>query len=448
MKVLVVGKGVSGISAYNFLTKKGYDVQFASDEDVESDKNLKTKEYKDRLFEGLSFIVTSPGISKDAPIFRHARKRGINIICEFELGANEIESDIIAVTGTNGKTTTVKLINYLLKEHTSNVFLGGNVGVPVTKFASQTKPKDIVILEASSFQLDWSKDFKPHISAILNLSEDHISWHKSMENYVKAKQKISRNQSESDYLLLNADDEILMKNKPKTKSQIFYFSTEKKVLGCYLKNGSIYFNDNLNEKKLVSVKNIRLVGKHNLSNILCAVLAVYLQTGNEKLLKNISGFVGEPHRIEYVKTIKGVSFFNDSKATNISSVIVATKSFSSNINLILGGSDKGYGFDELFEKLPKNVKNIAVFGQTKQKIAISAKKYDFKNIYFYDTLKSCTKALYYLSGAGDIVLLSPACASFDQFSNYAERGAIFKKIVEELSFYENAFDESEENKKI
>lgn len=448
MKVLIVGNGVSGKSAYEFLLNKGYVVSFADDNDIETDSNLKDKKYQDRLFDGLSFIVTSPGVPKSAPIFKYAKQRKIKIICEFELGCSEMPSKTIAVTGTNGKTTTVKLINHLLHENKNNVFLGGNVGVPVTKFAAKTTKKDIVILEASSFQLDWSKNFAPNIAAILNISADHLSWHKNMKNYIRSKLKITKKQTANDYLILNADDEILMQNIPKTKAQIFYFSTEKRVVGCYCKNGNIYFNDNLIEKKLVSAKNIRLVGNHNLSNVLCACLVVFLLTKSEKFLKNISSYQGESHRIEYVKTIKGISFFNDSKATNISSTLVATKSFSANINLILGGSDKGYNFDELFAKLPKNVKNIAVFGQTKQKIAISAKKFKFKNIYFYDTLKSCTKALYCLSNRGDIVLLSPACASFDQFSNYAERGDVFKKIVEEISFYENAFAEIEKGKKI
>jgi UDP-N-acetylmuramoylalanine--D-glutamate ligase len=258
-----------------------------------------------------------------------------------------------------------------------------------------------------------------------------------MRAYIAAKQKITKNQTANDFLLINADSEILMKNIPKTKAKIYYFSAEKKVVGCYVKRNCIYFNDNLSEKKLVSLKGIRLIGKHNISNILCSVLAVYLETQRVDILKEISNFEGVPHRIEYLKTINEVSFFNDSKATNINSTLVALLSFDCGINLILGGSDKGYEFDELFAKMPKNVRNIAIFGQTKQKIANSAKKFGFKNIYICDSLLSSTKLLKDLAKHGEIVLLSPACASFDCFSNFEERGMVFKKIVEEISIDEN-----------
>ena len=209
-----------------------------------------------------------------------------------------------------------------------------------------------------------------------------------------------------------------------------------------MKRGSIYFNDNQTEKKLVPIKNIKLVGEHNLSNVLCACLAVFLETKNENLPNAVTEFQGVEHRIEYVKTIGGVSFYNDSKATNIDSTLVAIASFKEKINLMLGGSDKGYEFDKIFEKLSKKVQNIAVFGETKQKILQSAEKFNFKNIYSCENLKEATKLCYRLASAGDVFLLSPACASFDQFSCSEESGNIFKKIVWEID-NENNFSASE-----
>ena len=239
-----------------------------------------------------------------------------------------------------------------------------------------------------------------------------------------------------------------MQNIPKTSAKILYFSTKKPVFGCFMKNDSIYFKDNKIEKKLISLNDIKLIGEPNLSNIFCGVLAVYLETKNINKLKKINNFYGIEHRIEFVMSVDGVKFYNDSKATNTNSTLVATKCFNEPINLILGGSDKGYSFDEIFAKLPKNVKNIAIFGETKHKIAFSAKKYGYKNIFIFNDLKSSVIKCFQLSQSGYIVLLSPACASFDQFSSYKERGNIFKKIVKELSSNENVISKAKKKEEL
>lgn len=439
MKTLVFGSGLSGRGANDFLLRLGYESSLAPNKIINDENTSGSK--IDRLFSGLSFIVLSPGISRDNYLVKEAKKRKIKVVPELELGAKFVKGDIVAVTGTNGKTTTVSLIYFLLKDFERKSFVGGNIGIPVTSFADQTKKGDIVVLECSSFQLETTKNFRPHIACILNITEDHLNRHKTMNCYIAQKYKIARNLKESDYLLLNADSEILMNNPPKTKAKIMYFSTRKKVVGCYIKRGSIYFNDNHSEKKLSSLKGIKLVGEHNLSNVLCASLAVFLETQNTDLIKNIKNFEGVEHRIEYVKTINEILFYNDSKATNIDSTMVALAGFKTGINLILGGSDKGYEFDEIFAKLPKNVRNIAVFGETKPKILKSASKFKFKNIYACDTLKSATKLCFNLAKPKDVVLLSPACASFDQFKNFEERGNIFKKIVLEIGD-ENNFSAS------
>ncbi len=437
MKVLIVGSGLSGRSAFEFLSAKGIETEFAS-ESLISRKNDLSKEEKDRLFNNLSFIVTSPGVSPEIPLLKAAKEYGKIITNEFELGSSALASDIIAVTGTNGKTTTVSLIYYLLKDTNQVVYLGGNIGTPVTSFADSAGSGSLAVLECSSYQLEDIKYFKPKIAAILNLTVDHMARHKTMDAYAAAKYNITKNQDESDYLLLNADSEYLNENPPKTNATVYYFSTKHKVKGCYIKNGCIYFNDNLKETKLVSIKNIKLVGEHNLSNVLCSVLAVWLITKNKSLLCGISKFEAVPHRIQYIRSINGVEYYNDSKATNIDSTLVATASFKQNIFLILGGSDKGYEFDELFKKLPKNVKFVAVCGETKNKIMLAAKRQNYQNITATESLKSATYLCYQNAKKGDVVLLSPACASFDCFKNFEERGAFFKKIVEEMSLNENA----------
>lgn len=436
MRVLIVGSGKSGRSAFDYLYKHNYMVEFADERIVNLDENEFQNIAKDRLFDGLSFIVTSPGVSLNLPFIKEAKKQNIKIVGEFELGAKNIQGDIIAVTGTNGKTTTVSLINFLLKNQERSVFLGGNIGVPVTSFCDETKADDISVLECSSYQLETIKDFHAHIACILNFSVDHLARHKTMKKYIWCKNKIVKNQTEKDYLLLNYDNELLMQNIPKTNAQIYYFSTKTKVVGCYVNRGCIYFNDNKKQEKLLSLKNLKLVGEHNLSNVLASCLAVYLETGRKDILQDVVNFNGVEHRIEYVKTINGISFYNDSKATNIDSTLVATRSFKCKINLILGGSDKGYNFDDLFKNLPKNVENIAIFGETKYKIAFSAKKFGFKNYQICDSMKSSILNLFKISKQKSIVLLSPACASFDYFSNYEERGNIFKKIVREISMDE------------
>lgn len=444
MKVLIAGQGISGRSAFDYLLKNGYNVEYFKSQDLNIELNVSNKEYIDRLLSGLSFIVVSPGISLDNNLIKEAKKRKISVIGELELGTRNIKENIIAVTGTNGKTTTVSLINHMLKDYRHNVFLGGNVGVAVTSFCDRVNNNDIVILECSSYQLETINKFHAHIACILNFSEDHLLRHKTMKNYIKVKNNIVRNQSDKDYLILNYDNDLVMKNIPKTKAKLYYFSIKTKVNGCYIKKQCIYFNDNQKEIKLLSIKNVKLVGNHNLSNILCACLAVYLQTRDIDLLTNILTFEGVAHRNEFVKSINGIAFYNDSKATNIDSTIVALKSYKCGINLILGGSDKGYEFDFLFENMPKNVKNIVIFGQTRQKIVNAAKKYNYKNYYVCENLKAATHLCFTLSKPKDIVLLSPACASFDFFNNFEERGNFFKKIVEEIAFSESSYD----NKKV
>lgn len=427
MKTLIIGSGVSGFAVYDYLTSKGFSAEIYKGLEKDVDDYLKFNLCK------YNQIIVSPGVKLDKSTIFQIKKNKIAFYGELEFGVKKIKNDIIAVTGTNGKTTTVSLIGFLLKNYLSGVMVAGNIGLPVTSLIDKLSGEEILVLECSSFQLETVEKFSPHIAVILNISEDHLNRHKTMKEYIRCKYNITKKQSENDYLILNADDDYLLNNPPKTKAKIFYVSTKRKVVGAYLKRNTAYFFDGVNEEKLVSLSKIKLKGEHNLSNALVAILCVYLQTKERDFLGDIIKFQGVEHRIEFVKRLCGVDFYNDSKATNISSTLVACNSFKCDVNLILGGSDKGYNFDYLIKNLPKNVKNIAVFGETKIKIAFSIKKYNFKNYSIFDSLKQCVDYLFENSAEGDVVLLSPACASFDQFENFEHRGNVFKNIVKELS---------------
>ena len=436
MKTMIIGSGVSGLAVADYLSQNNQEYFFAKKEDVNAEKLNDI--YIDSLLKDVREVVISPGVSPKKELILQIKKRKIKITGELEFATSRISNDIIAITGTNGKTTSVSLMYFLLKELSFGVCLGGNVGVPVTGLIKKLNGNELLILEVSSFQLETIKNFRPDIAIVLNITEDHLNRHSSMREYIRCKYNITKNQTVDDYLLLNADDENIQKHPPRTKAKIYYFSTKRKVEGSYIKNNCIYFNDNEKEIKLANLSKIKLKGEHNLSNILAVSLAIYLKFRNKDFLRGLPLFTGVSHRIEFVAKINGVDFYNDSKATNISSTIAAVESFKEPINLILGGSDKGYDFDELFRKLPRNVRNIAAFGQTKNKIAFSAKMANYNNIYLCDDLEMSIRILFKLSERGDILLLSPACASFDLFSNFEERGNVFKKIVREIEINEGS----------
>ena len=430
MKAMIIGSGLTGLSLSDYFAKHRIDYFFAKQSDI--DLKIFDENYLNKILAGVDICLISPGVNPQNELIFQIKKRKIALFSELEYAASLMKNDIIAVTGTNGKTTTVSLINYIFSHLEDGCLFGGNIGIPAISLVDKIKGKEKIVLECSSFQLETCKKFAPHIAVILNITEDHMNRHKTMKAYIRCKYKITKNQKKSDYLILNADDNVLKNNPPKSRAQIFYFSIKQKVRGCYVKNKSIYFNNGETEVRLLPLSKIKLIGEHNLSNVLASVLAIYLETRNIEILNYVSGFTGVPHRIEFVRRLNDVDFYNDSKATNIASVIVALKSFKSNINLILGGSDKGYEFDELFKTISDNVKNIAVIGETRNKIMAAANRQNFKNIFICDNLEEATKKLYKLSKKGDIILLSPACASFDQFSNYEMRGNCFKKIVNSL----------------
>lgn len=437
MKALIIGAGISGKSANKLLKKHGYSTYLFDDK--------KTIRNVEKIFNDLDLVVVSPGISQEHELVQKAKARGIEVIGELELGSRFLSCPYVAITGTNGKTTTTALVGHLL-----SCQVGGNIGIPVTSFAEKMNKDEIVALEVSSFQLESILTFKPHIAALLNLAPDHLNRHKTFENYVACKLRIFENQTEDDFAIVNYDDSVIQKYLPPLKSKVYYFSTKKPVNGCFFSAGKIYFKDyNSKTEFIMNASEIPLKGEHNLSNTLAALLIARLLKRNyDSLKEKVHNFKGAKHRLEYIAEINGVTFINDSKATNISSTIVAIRAMREPTTIILGGSDKGYEFDDLFKEDNHLVKNYIVLGQTKAKIMAAGQRQGVSNIYPVASMKEAVKLAYELSSASETVLLSPACASFDMYTCYEERGEIFAKIVRELEKSENRKVSNKKTKKV
>ncbi len=444
MKVLVVGYQKSGRSASRLLKRMGYKVVVVSDDRSLEDNKI------DRIIENLSFIVTSPAVPRDSKLLKIAQKHNIKIISELEFGYQHLKGKLIAITGTNGKTTTTSLTSHLLGEN--NIFVAGNIGVPLSQVCEKTNKKSITVCEVSSFQLDRIDQFKPNIAVFLNLSPDHLNYHKTMQNYLNAKLNIFANQTQKNWAVLNADDGVV--SEIKTKSKVLFFSTKKIVNGCFVSDGCIYFRDTTkavsgyeNAVKIADVTDLKLLGEHNLSNALASITCAILSGISPAQIQNrLQTFKPVKHRLEYVADICGVSFINDSKATNTLSAVCAIASMTRPTTLILGGSDKGCDFDKLFE--PSVVTSYVFMGETKNKLVETATKLGVNNFVLADNLSSAVTRAYNLTNEGGVVLFSPACASFDMFSGYEERGKCFCGIVRELKKNENNRTKSVKKTKI
>ena len=431
-KALIIGAGLSGKSVNKLLKKIGIKTYIVDDK-----KKIRFKPLKDRLLSGLSFVIVSPGVDPCHYLVQEAKNMGIAVYGELDFASKFLCSQIVAITGTNGKTTTTTLVYEILKQVFS-CFVGGNIGVPVSSFC--LKEHEVSVLETSSFQLENISTFKPSIACLLNITPDHLNRHKTMRNYINAKLNIFKNMDEKGFACLNKDDRLVNGlDLSFIKAKTYFFSTKVECIGCYVKKGCIYFNNGIEKQKLFNVDLIPLLGEHNLSNVLCACLVACLLGVEPSLISMaIQNFKGVSHRLEYVCSINGVAFINDSKATNISSTIVAVKAMNKPTTLILGGSDKGFDFDLLFESMTDQIKNFVVVGQTTQKIVSSAIKYKMSNVFEAKSFKEAVKLAYNLAGEGENVLLSPACASFDMFSSFEERGRVFVSLVREIEKYENS----------
>ena len=433
MKISVVGLGKSGIACANLAVKKGFKV-FASDSgnkrtysQMKLNKKVEVEfgMHSDKILNA-DIIVKSPGLPADLPIFKSAKKKNIKIISELDFALKFINpKTIIAVTGTNGKTTTTTLIYKIIKKQYPNTVVAGNIGYPVTSIINKINKNTILVLELSSYQLEDSPNFKPEISVSLNITPDHLKHHKTMKNYIKAKSNVFINQSNKNFAIYNGNDKYLKKEILKTKAKKFAFNCNKNCSINY-NDGTIFIKEN-NKTTKFNV-NIKIPGKHNIENILSAVMAAYLcGTKIENIQKVINSFKGVEHRIEFVKEINGVKYYNDSKGTNVDSTKVALESFDKNIQLILGGQDKGSPYKPIYNLIKKKVKNLFLIGEATPIIEKQLK--GCVPIYKCQTLKNALVKIQKIAKPKDIVLFSPACASFDQFKDFEHRGKVFKELV-------------------
>lgn len=374
-------------------------------------------------------IVKNPGIPYTNPILIEAVKRNIPIYTEIELAYLISEAPFIGITGSNGKTTTTTLALNMLQEGNKKPLVAGNIGTVACEVAETANEDNIIVTELSSFQLMGIESFRPKISLITNIFEAHLDYHGTKDEYIKAKANIFKNQTENDFAVVNFDDENVMAMASQIRAKIIPFSTTKIMQdGAYVQNGFVYFK----EKKVIEVEKIVLPGKHNLENILAAVaISKLLEVENDAIEKVLTTFTGVEHRLQFVTEINKRKFYNDSKATNILATQKAISSFQKPVILIAGGLDRGNGFDDLIPYF-KNVKKMVTYGQTAEKLIGSAEKAGMKAVKSVDNVEDAVNEAFAHSEVGDIILLSPACASWDQFKTFEERGNKFIQAVHKL----------------
>lgn len=439
-KVLVLGLAKSGLAAAKLLKKLGANI-IVNDgkplEENEAAKELKAEGIDvvcgshpvELLDKGIELVVKNPGIQYANPIVSKAVLDGIPVITEVELAGFISEAPFIGITGTNGKTTTTTLINEMLKQDGKGTVLAGNIGEVASEVVQQAKPDDHVVIELSSFQLMGVQDFRPHIAIITNIYDAHLDYHSSREEYVGAKMKITQNQTEDDFLIINADQESLYSMAGSSHAQVIPFSAKQVVEnGAYLDEGTVYFQ----EEAIMKTADIVLPGSHNLENILAAIAAVKLTgVSNEAIQSVLTSFTGVRHRTQFVREWNGRKFYNDSKATNTLATKSALTAFDSPVVLLAGGLDRGNGFDDLIPYLDA-VKAIVAFGETANKWKDAAEKAGIDVFEKAEYMTDAVQLAVDLSESGDVVLLSPACASWDQYKTFEERGDIFINCVNTL----------------
>src|ERR1700722_10167935 len=446
-RVLVVGLGKSGVASALFLKAQGARVTVSDTKSGDELHNeipvlldhgitVETGGHGERTFRGQDLIVVSPGVPVDAPALVQARSQGEAVIGEIELAARFLPGPIVAITGSNGKTTTTALIGEIMTAASFPTLVGGNIGTPAISLAGQAKPETVIVLEVSSFQLETIETFRPKIAIVLNITPDHLDRHGTFDAYVDAKARIFENQGSGDFAVLNADDPTCAAMAARTKAQVFWFSRQKEVhRGAWVRDGNVLFRDESQRSEVMLVSEIPLKGAHNLENVLAAVCAGALMgCAPEKIRQAVRDFKAVEHRLEFVATIRGVDYYNDSKATNVDATIKALESFPANIHLILGGKDKGSDYSALNDLLRQRVKRVYTIGAAAGKIEsqIVSSKSGNVEIVHAETLEKAVRKANAAAIPGDVVLLAPACASFDQFKNYEQRGQVFKEIVRGL----------------
>src|ERR1700675_4663296 len=441
--VLVVRLGKSGVASALFLKAHGARVTVSDTKSGDELRNeipvlldhgitVETGGHGDRTFRGQDLIVVSPGVPVDAPPLAQARAQGVTMIGEIELAARFLPVTIVAITGSNGKTTTTTLAGEIMTAAGFPALVGGNIGTPAISLAERAKAETVIVLEVSSFQLETIQTFRPKVAVVLNVTPDHLDRHRTFEVYVDAKARIFENQQNTDFAVLNADDPTCATVGSRTRAQVFWCSRQNEVQqGAWVRDGNIVFRDAKGQREIMQVSEIPLKGAHNLENVLAAVCAgVLMGCAPDKIRQAVCDFKAVEHRLEFVATIRGVDYYNDSKATNVDATIKAMESFPANIHLILGGKDKGSDYTVLNDLLRQRVKRVYTIGAAAAKIESQIKGVE---VVHAETLESALRKANAVAQPGDVVLLAPACASFDQFKNYEQRGQVFKEIVRGLA---------------
>lgn len=443
-KILVLGLALSGVSAAKLLHKlkalvtvndyKNLDENPEARELVNEGLRVITGGHPIELMdEDFELVVKNPGIPYSNPIIKKAQEKNIPIITEVELAYEVAESPIIGITGTNGKTTTTTMITEILNtERTSGkAYAAGNIGTPASQVVMVATPEDEIVLELSSFQLLGAPSLKPKISIITNLYSAHLDYHGTREEYVQAKMEITKNQTETDYLIYNADQtELTELVHQHSQAQLVPFSRKTIVeKGAYVKDDAIYFKDQL----VLEVKDILLPGKHNLENALAAVaVSKIMNKSNKEIKKALSSFKGVKHRTQFVQTFEDRKFYNDSKATNTLATINALEGFDKPVILLAGGLDRGVSFDDLIPAMEKHVKGVLAFGETAEQILDTASRAGITEVIKVVDVEQAVPEAYKISEPGDIILLSPACASWDQYPSFEIRGNAYMNSIDRL----------------
>lgn len=447
-KVLVVGTGISGVAAAELLAANGigFDIFDGNEKLTEADVRAKSEAFRtcpvilgalpEAVMEDYSYAVLSPGVPTDLPMVDALRGHGVKIWGEIELAYAFSKGDVLAITGTNGKTTTTALTGEIMKNYVDDVRVVGNIGIPYTSMAGSMTDETVTVAEISSFQLETVEHFAPKVSAILNITPDHLNRHHTMENYIAAKERITEGQQADQVCVLNYEDAVLRAfgENLKQRMKVLYFSSARELEeGLYLKDGVIYDASAGNVQIVCNVDELNLLGKHNYENVMAATgIARSYGVPLEKIKEALFRFTAVEHRIEYVAEVDGVRYYNDSKGTNTDAAIQGIRAMNRPTCLIGGGYDKQSEYDDWIGAFDGKVKKLVLIGATAKKIADTCDRMGFNDYVFANSLQEAVDICHDTAERGDAVLLSPACASWDMFDSYEQRGRMFKDMVRNL----------------
>jgi UDP-N-acetylmuramoylalanine--D-glutamate ligase len=441
-KIVVIGMGRTGVATARFLGKQGAKVVVTDEKPVDqwgegfkqivTEKWLEIGDYNTRILTGACIVVPSPGVPPNNDLLVEAQKKNIPVISEIEIAYRFLKVPVIAVTGTNGKTTTTTLLGEILKHSGKKTFVGGNIGNPLIEYVEGLQKDDFIVAEISSFQLQWVEKFRPMIAVLLNITCDHINYHGSFAEYRRIKTRVFANQTKEDFAILNAADPEQEGIERIINAQVIKFSS-KRVLkkGIFIKKNNIVFRMPGANEEQYPLNTINLPGLHNVENVMAAIMAArFCGCSQENIIAAVSAFRGLPHRIEFAGEKNLIKFYDDSKGTNVGSVVRALETFDKPVILLMGGRDKDGDFATLKPMLASKTKKIILFGEARDRIAklIGKDMPELKKA----NLREAVESAYKNAQSGDVILLSPGCASFDEFANYKERGNFFKDVVGKL----------------